>query len=118
MDYSVDYWEMFKITLNMLLSLWSVWIMLIIIALIKIFGEVWFPRYIKKKKTEKKINQVNSWSPESDLSVKKENEKSSHKETDICPKCGGMLRKINGKYGKFLGCSNYPKCRFTKKIVS
>lgn len=32
----------------------------------------------------------------------------------ICPKCGGELVKRNGKYGKFIGCSNYPKCKFTK----
>lgn len=32
----------------------------------------------------------------------------------ICPKCGGMLTKRKGKYGSFIGCSNYPKCRFTR----
>ncbi len=34
----------------------------------------------------------------------------------ICPKCGGNLIERDGKYGKFYGCSNYPKCRFTKEI--
>lgn len=33
----------------------------------------------------------------------------------ICPKCGGQLVIRNGKYGTFTGCSNYPKCNFTKK---
>ena len=33
----------------------------------------------------------------------------------ICPKCGGNLVVRNGKYGTFTGCSNYPKCRYTKK---
>lgn len=33
-----------------------------------------------------------------------------------CPRCGGNLVNRNGKYGPFIGCSNYPKCRFTKKI--
>ncbi|MCQ4635868.1 NERD domain-containing protein [Anaerovorax odorimutans] len=33
----------------------------------------------------------------------------------VCPKCGGTLIERNGKYGKFFGCSNYPKCRFTLK---
>lgn len=33
----------------------------------------------------------------------------------ICPKCGGELIERNGKYGKFIGCSNYPKCRYTSK---
>ena len=30
-----------------------------------------------------------------------------------CPKCGGNLVSRKGKYGNFLGCSNYPNCRFT-----
>ena len=34
----------------------------------------------------------------------------------ICPRCGGKLVERNGKYSKFIGCSNYPKCTFTKKI--
>lgn len=34
----------------------------------------------------------------------------------ICPKCGNPLVERNGKYGKFLGCTKYPKCNFTKKI--
>lgn len=33
----------------------------------------------------------------------------------ICPRCGGQLVERNGKYGKFIGCSNYPKCRYTQK---
>lgn len=34
----------------------------------------------------------------------------------ICPRCGGTLIKRKGKYGSFLGCSNYPKCRFTENL--
>lgn len=33
----------------------------------------------------------------------------------ICPKCGSKLVERSGKYGKFVGCSNYPKCRYIKK---
>lgn len=35
-----------------------------------------------------------------------------------CPKpgCGGMLVERNGRYGRFLGCSNYPKCRYTQSL--
>ena len=36
-------------------------------------------------------------------------------DTSKCPKCGGKLVERNGKYGKFIGCSNYPKCRYTIK---
>lgn len=32
----------------------------------------------------------------------------------VCPKCGGKLVDRKGKYGAFVGCSNYPKCRYTK----
>lgn len=37
-------------------------------------------------------------------------------ENGICPKCGHVLVVRNGKYGDFLGCSNYPRCHFTKPI--
>ncbi len=33
----------------------------------------------------------------------------------LCPRCGGQLIRRQGKYGAFHGCSNYPKCRYTKK---
>ena len=34
----------------------------------------------------------------------------------ICPWCGSELVRRNGKYGPFMGCSSYPKCRFTQKL--
>ena len=37
-------------------------------------------------------------------------------ERGICPRCGGNLVLRNGKYGDFWGCSNYPKCKFIKKV--
>ncbi|MCQ2522174.1 MAG: NERD domain-containing protein [Lachnospiraceae bacterium] len=33
----------------------------------------------------------------------------------ICPECSGKLIERQGPYGKFRGCSNYPKCKFTMK---
>ena len=30
-----------------------------------------------------------------------------------CPKCGGMLVLREGRYGRFYGCSNYPRCTYT-----
>lgn len=33
----------------------------------------------------------------------------------ICPKCGSNLVERKGKYGKFIGCSNYPKCHYIEK---
>ena len=37
-------------------------------------------------------------------------------DASVCPECGGKLREKNGQYGSFIGCSNYPKCRYTRKI--
>jgi len=34
-----------------------------------------------------------------------------------CPECGGNLVERDSKFGKFYGCSNYPKCKFTKNIA-
>ncbi|OGH38112.1 MAG: DNA topoisomerase I [Candidatus Levybacteria bacterium RIFCSPLOWO2_01_FULL_38_21] len=39
-------------------------------------------------------------------------------ETDeICPKCGSKLVIRIGKFGKFLSCSTFPKCDFTKPYL-
>ena len=35
---------------------------------------------------------------------------------EICPRCGHSLVLRKGRYGDFLGCSNYPKCKFTHPI--
>ena len=42
---------------------------------------------------------------------KKELEKTG----ETCPECGGDLVVRTGKYGKFVSCSNYPKCKYIKK---
>lgn len=36
-------------------------------------------------------------------------------ESGRCPKCGSALIRKKGRYGYFIGCSNYPKCKFIKK---
>ncbi|MBE2894732.1 DNA topoisomerase family protein [Spirabiliibacterium falconis] len=35
---------------------------------------------------------------------------------EYCPKCGGVLQLKTGKYGLFLGCSQYPQCDFIKPL--
>ena len=45
--------------------------------------------------------------------VKENNDKEKNM---ICPKCGGKLVERNGKYGNFIGCSNFPNCKYTKNI--
>lgn len=36
----------------------------------------------------------------------------------VCPSCGtGQLSlKISGKFGAFIGCGNYPECRYTRQL--
>ena len=36
-----------------------------------------------------------------------------------CPSCGtGQLSLKLGKFGAFIGCSNYPECRYTRQLVA
>ena len=37
----------------------------------------------------------------------------NNKTNTKCPKCGGKLIERKGKYGKFIGCKNFPNCKFT-----
>ena len=43
----------------------------------------------------------------------KSKDKDASKDKQICPRCGSELVKREGKYGTFLGCSRFPKCRYT-----
>lgn len=62
--------------------------------------------YPKLKEKMDKIDQNKE-------SIKKNIEKT----TDMkCPKCGSPLILKWGRFGKFLACSNYPKCKYTKPI--
>ena len=47
------------------------------------------------------------------------NQKSSRKAAitnKVCPSCSGQLVNRTGPYGNFLGCGNYPRCRFISKL--
>lgn len=37
-------------------------------------------------------------------------------ESGICPQCHSALVERKGRYGRFLGCSNYPRCKFTSPL--
>ena len=34
-----------------------------------------------------------------------------------CPNCGNDLLYRHGRYGRFIGCSNFPDCRYTEQIL-
>jgi len=45
-------------------------------------------------------------------------EKKEKKESGLnCPNCGNPLVIRKGKNGEFLGCSSYPKCKFTSNFI-
>jgi DNA topoisomerase-1 len=50
---------------------------------------------------------------EGDEELKKLEEKYKN---EVCDKCGEAMIVRNGKYGPFLGCSGYPKCKTVKNI--
>ncbi len=37
---------------------------------------------------------------------------------ESCEKCGSPLVNRKGRFGPFIACSNYPKCRNTKKVIA
>lgn len=62
----------------------------------------------EKNITDKSVRKVHVKNIKSNIKDKEIKEKNM-----ICPKCGHDLIERSGKYGKFIGCSNYPKCRYT-----
>jgi DNA topoisomerase-1 len=36
----------------------------------------------------------------------------------ICPQCGGTLVEKSGKFGRFIACSNYPACKYTRPFTT
>lgn len=59
------------------------------------------------------LNKYDQYKIESNSEEKKESTDSM-----ICPRCGGKLIQRKGKFGEFIGCSNFPKCRYTSQINS
>ncbi|MBK1722794.1 type I DNA topoisomerase [Thiocystis violacea] len=35
---------------------------------------------------------------------------------EVCPKCGGQLSIRLGRNGRFIGCTNYPECDYTRDL--
>ncbi|MDD6468070.1 MAG: type I DNA topoisomerase [Erysipelotrichaceae bacterium] len=42
--------------------------------------------------------------------------KEPEKVGELCPDCGKELVIRQGRYGKFISCSGYPECKYTRKI--
>lgn len=54
-----------------------------------------------------KVNNVRLWDRGDVIKLIKSGE---------CPKCGADLLVRKGPYSEFLGCSDYPRCKYTEKI--
>jgi 5-methylcytosine-specific restriction endonuclease McrA len=54
------------------------------------------------------------------LEIAREEKQLQNKTDDpfVCPQCGNKLVWRKGKYGEFIGCTAYPKCRYTRNTVS
>jgi len=60
-----------------------------------------------------RLNKTDSASRKSHVKKAKTTQRSSLK-SQTCPRCGGRLFIKEGKYGMFHGCSNFPRCKYTK----
>lgn len=48
--------------------------------------------------------------------IKEINKRIKERKSNLCPKCNEKLILRRGGYGDFLGCPNFPKCRYILKI--
>ena len=51
-----------------------------------------------------------------DVSKRMYKDETEYVEGRTCPKCGAPLIKRKGKFGEFIGCSNFPTCTYTETI--
>lgn len=42
--------------------------------------------------------------------------RNDHKSTMFCPECNSNLKIVHSQKGDFIGCSGFPKCRYTKSL--
>ncbi len=71
---------------------------------------------IEDKKVKKRIRKQHVQTIQINRKEKVKKEKESIQQK-ACPKCKWELSLKTGKYGSFYGCSNFPKCRYTKKVL-
>lgn len=60
---------------------------------------------LDKEKRKKHVETIST-----NIKLKKELEYNM-----ICPNCKSKLVEKDGRFGKFIGCSNYPKCKYKKQ---
>ena len=90
--------------------------------------EAAFVHYVKSKKqmllTKEEVSRVCLTLHKlktSDLDEKRQEHVESLRSSEICPRCGGKLKKKTVRRGssigtKFIGCSNYPWCNYSRNL--
>jgi hypothetical protein len=63
---------------------------------------------------DKRVNRVENW--RNNLHERITNWQTFFPKENCC-KCGSVLVVRKNKTTKFLGCSEYPKCKFTKSLI-
>ncbi|MDZ7660381.1 nuclease-related domain-containing protein [Fodinibius sp.] len=80
-------------------------------------------RVLSPEEVDRVVREIEYYVSESSLTTKDhvQSLRERHNSSTVCPKCGSNLVERTAKKGpnagsKFLGCENYPQCRFTKDI--
>lgn len=87
-----------------------------------------FYRLLKTIKSSKEINiseftrdeiynlllKINGNIP--NIEVKKFDNNTTKQKNNLCPNCSSPLIPKQGKYGRFMGCTDFPRCRYTKRL--
>ena len=94
-----------------------------VIYISQILNEIKRHTEVKFDKTQldgivERIKAINIDSPEMQQQhideIKYHKQQTEYKlQQGICPRCGALLVLRQGRYGKFYGCSNYPRCHYT-----
>lgn len=77
----------------------------------------WAKSYLNRNKENDKtyLEKYDKYRKQETVPVEPKEDTEKKNET-ICPRCGGKLVKRKGKYGDFIGCENFPNCRYTQKL--
>ena len=70
----------------------------------------------KADETETLRTFYDRFSPLLDKAYEGMEKKEPEKVGETCPECGGELVYRTSRYGRFISCGNFPKCRYTRQI--
>lgn len=68
-----------------------------------------------QKESEKELQDFyDKFMPLLDEAYENMEKMAPEKTGELCPQCGSELVYRNGRFGRFISCSNYPECKYTK----